>query len=161
MWILQEVENGYLNTEQLAQVTVLFNALQPGDAKRRIPNAERAGAPNFLHLLLARDENIYFEIPAWKKLYTDSLPLVDAAVQKRFGTPLKQLTPEQATETIALLETNKLTEAAPELKQNTFFKALLRHCVQGCFADPRWGGNKDKIMWKWYGYQEETREIIS
>src|SRR5688572_18309173 len=143
MWILPDVQNGYLNEEQLAQVTVLFNAIQPGDAKRRIPNAERAGAPNFLHLLLARDENIYFEIPAWKKLYTDSLPMVDAAVQKRFGKPLKQLTPEQASETIAALETNKLAEAAPELKQNTFFKTLLRHCVQGCFSDPRWGGNKD------------------
>ena len=161
MWILQEVQQGYFNDEQLAQITVLFNALQPGDQKRRIPNAERAGAANFLHLLLARDENTYFEIPAWKKLYTDSLPLVDAAVQKRFNKPLKQLTPEQATETIAALEANTLSEAAPELKQNTFFKTMLRHVVQGCFSDPRWGGNKDKVMWKWYGYQEETREIVS
>src|SRR5262245_42739929 len=104
MWILQEVQKGFFNDEQIAQVTVLFNALQPGDTKRRIPNAERAGAHNFLHMLLARDENTYFEIPAWQKLYTDSLPLVDAAVQKRFSKPLKQLSPEQATELIAALE---------------------------------------------------------
>ena len=133
MWILPEVQNGYLNPEQLAQVTVLFNAIQPGDTKRRIPNAERAGAPNFLHLLLARDENLYFEIAAWKKLYTESLPMVDAAAQKRFGKPLKELTPEQAAETIAALETNKLTEAAPELKQNTFFQNIAAPLRAGLF----------------------------
>lgn len=31
--------------------------------------------------------------------------------------------------------------------------ALLRdHCIEGCFADPRWGGNRDGVMWRWFGY---------
>jgi gluconate 2-dehydrogenase gamma chain len=46
-----------------------------------------------------------------------------------------------------------------ELNQQILFKTLLRHCLQGCFADPRWGGNKDKIMWRAFGYLQPAEDI--
>lgn len=36
--------------------------------------------------------------------------------------------------------------------QKRFFGVLRGHCIEACFADRRWGGNRDNVMWQWYGY---------
>lgn len=162
MWILPEQTNGFFTDAQLEQVTVLFNALLPGDAAQQIPNAQQAGAVQFVHLLLARDATVYEEIPVWAALYAKALPALDAQAQQLFGHSLQQLTPAESTQLISLLEAKKLTNFQYDnagIDQGFLFDTLRRHCIQGCFSDPRWGGNKDRIMWKWYGYQEETKEV--
>jgi hypothetical protein len=40
--------------------------------------------------------------------------------------------------------------------QRQLFALLRDHCIQGCFADPRWGGNRDAAMWRWFGYLSEV-----
>jgi gluconate 2-dehydrogenase gamma chain len=39
------------------------------------------------------------------------------------------------------------------------FTTLRRHCIQGCFADPRWGGNKNKVMWRGIGYLQPAEDL--
>lgn len=56
----------------------------------------------------------------------------------------------------ALNETN----GRLDINQIVFFRTLLRHCLQGCFADPRWGGNKDKIIWRAMGYLQPPEDNL-
>ncbi len=162
MWILPEQKNGFFDDTQKDQITVLFNTIQPGDTKRKVPNAQEAGAVEFLHLLLARDASVFADITAWKSLYTNSLIALDEQAQIKYTKPLHTLTTEECAFLITGLETNSLVSFQYNnvpINQPALFDTLRRHCIQGCFADPVWGGNKNKIMWRWYGYQEETKEI--
>jgi len=38
-----------------------------------------------------------------------------------------------------------------------FFKSLLKHTLQGFFADPAYGGNRDMVGWKLIGYPGAQR----
>ena len=50
-------------------------------------------------------------------------------------------------------ESATATTAAQVANDNPAFFDLLRaHCIEGCFCDPRWGGNRDGIMWRWFDY---------
>jgi hypothetical protein len=162
MWILPEQKNGFLDDTQKAQVTVLFNTLQPGDATRKVPNAEQSGAVIFIDLLLARDAAVFEDIPKWKTLYPKALLALDEQAVLLFNKPLKDLGADEATALIAKLETGALANfqsGAEKLDQAVLFDTLRRHCIQGCFADTRWGSNANRKMWKWFGYQEETKEL--
>lgn len=163
MWILPEQTTGFLNDIQRAQVTVLYNAIMPGDTARKVPNAEQSGAVTFTDLLLARDATVFEDIPKWRTQYTAALPALDEQAKQLFSKPLSELSAEEATSLIAKLETGALVNfqsGAEKIDQASLFDTLRRHCIQGCFADTRWGGNKNRIMWKWFGYQEETKEPV-
>jgi hypothetical protein len=160
MWNLPEQTTGLLTAVQKAQVKVLFNALQPGDANRHVPNAEQAGAISYIDLLLARDESVFADITKWKVLYPLALEELNKQTRILFSKNLEQLTADEATSLMQQLENNLLAGFSPSIKQSELFDTLRRHCIQGCFCDPRWGGNTNGLMWKWYGYQEETKESI-
>lgn len=161
MWILPEQTTGFLSEEQKVQITKVFNALQPGDASRRVPNAEQAGAVKFIDLLLARDAVVFEEIPKWRLLYGKALAALDAQALKLYFKSLADLTLDEVADILTKLENASLLDFLYEgekLDQQPLFDVLRRHCIQGCFADKRWGGNTNDIMWKWFGYQEETKE---
>ncbi|MCX6316021.1 MAG: gluconate 2-dehydrogenase subunit 3 family protein [Bacteroidetes bacterium] len=163
MWILPEQTTGFLNDIQKAQLTVLYNAIMPGDAVRKVPNAAQAGAVTFTDLLLARDVSVFEDIPKWQVLYPKALQALDEQAQQLFSKSLQQLNTDEATTLIAKLETNALVNfvaGSEKIDQAVLFDTLRRHCIQGCFADNRWGANQNRVMWKWFGYQEETKEPI-
>lgn len=150
-------ETGFFTPVQFAQITVLFRALHPSDAARGIPGAEEAGAARFLDLLLSPDARSgYDEVPSWRTKYPVWLAALDAASNARSGKPLAELDVVAMTEFLTALEGGKLDGVAD---QATIFKTLWRHCLQGCWSDPRWGGNRDRIMWRWLGYLEDAQNI--
>ncbi len=138
-WLLDSDAEA-LSDEQLAQLESLFAAIFPGDPARGIPSANNVGAAKFVSRLLARDAGVYWEIANWKKLYPAALSALDAVSQQRFQTPLKSLASQQATELIQEMEKNLLAGLPPSIDQPKLFKTLLRHCLQGCLADPGWQG---------------------
>lgn len=161
MWILPEQTTEFLNANQKAQLTVLFKALQPGDATRHVPDAEEAGAVRFINLLLARDEAVFEDITKWKILYPKALSALDQQSLSIHNKHLEELTAGESNALIAALEAGTLNSFQfnnEAIDQAGLFDMLRRHCIQGCFADPRWGGNNNGVMWKWFGYQEETKE---
>ena len=160
MWILQEQKTGFFSPSQLEQLSVLFNCLFPGNKGRKIPNAEEAGAVNFLDLLLARDQSVFDEIQKWKTNYPKWLSALNVQSYELFKCELQSLTPEQAAQLMEKLDNGTLVnfyfEGQP-LDQRSIFDTLRRHCIQGCFSDQRWGGNRNNIMWQAYGYQEDLK----
>ncbi len=143
----------FLSDEQREQLQVLFEAILPG--RPDAPGAGDAGAADYVDHLLASDESSYYEIPAWRTLYQETLTALDAAARERTGTALAALDSAQAT---ALLQAFAAGEI-PNLERRVF--ATLRgHCIEGCFADPRWGGNRDRVIWRWLGYQVPAQEFV-
>jgi gluconate 2-dehydrogenase gamma chain len=161
MWLLPEQTTGFLTAAQRSQVAILYNAILPGDAARQVPDAAMAGAVDFIDLLLARDNNIFEDIGKWRTAYSIALQELNKQAVKLFAKPLENISAEESATLISKLENNQLENFPPDTRQADLFDMLRRHCIQGCFCDPRWGGNKDGLMWKWYGYQEETKQLPS
>jgi hypothetical protein len=159
MWTMETPDRDYFTAEERAQVDVLFKSLVPGDPKRGIPGAEAAGAVNMLTRLLAMSAETYVEIPAWRELYRNGLKALDAASNAMFGKQLPSLDQQEATTLLSKLEKAQIPGLPANLDQALFFKTLWRHCLQGCFADARWGGNQDNIMWRWMGYLQQPEEV--
>ena len=160
MWILQEQKTGFFSPIQREQLSVLFKSIFPGNKEKKIPDAEEAGAVNFLDLLLARDQSVYYEIQKWKINYPQWLSALNVQSLELFKSELQSITQDQATLLIEKLEKGTLVNFNSEgqvLEQVPVFDSLRRHCIQGCFSDPRWGGNKNNIMWQAYGYQEDLK----
>lgn len=145
--------------EQRKQLEVLFDAILPGTADS--PGATDAGAAELVDRLLGAEPPTYYEVPAWRTLYVDGLAALDAACRARNKVPLASATPAHATELVADLAAGAIegmpagpagTAGTAGVDQHQLFGVLRAHCIEGCFADPRWGGNRNSVMWRWYGY---------
>jgi gluconate 2-dehydrogenase gamma chain len=66
------------------------------------------------------------------------------------GKPFDLLSEADRAATLTALETG--TAELPEVGGKAFFEALLALTVEGFFADPIYGGNRDKAGWKLVGY---------
>ena len=147
-------EKGFLTSAETAQIDRLMSRVLPEDRERQIPGAVTCGVSNYISLLLAKSEVTTFrEIADWRKLYRDSLVALEQWSQATHNAALVDLNDAQIDALIRGLEQGNLTGFTSEAsRQQTLFKTFLRHMQQGCFGDPRWGGNKDKIMWRALGY---------
>lgn len=150
---------GYLTDVEREQLDVLFGCILPGDHLRQIPSAREAGASIFVDKLLARDASVYWEIPNWRTLYRVGLSALDDYAKATFQRALVELSGEQLDQIMSQLESASLVGMASSVDQRAFFTALRRHCIQGCFADPRWGGNTGKLMWRAIGYLQPPETI--
>ncbi len=100
------------------------------------PGAKEAGAANYI------DQQLAVSYHDSQQLYRDGLKRLDAESRKQFGADFVDLSPDQQD---TILEDAEKNNAA-------FFGALRQHTMEGCFADPEYGGNKDHIMWKMVGF---------
>jgi hypothetical protein len=146
MRIFQPGPERFLGAGEKDAVAALFEAILPGD--EHSPGARDADAAEYVSVLLAQDAAVYYEIPAWQALYRAALPALAAAA----GRPLAELSVGEATARLSSLAAGTLAGLPPELDQRKLFATLRAHCIEGCFADPRWGGNRDAVVWRWFGY---------
>ena len=75
---------------------------------------------------------------------------LDEAARNAHGTAFADLTPEQQDALLAQAEHCQLDFGV--LPSDVFFGALLDATMEGFFADPIYGGNRDKIGWKLVGF---------
>jgi len=157
MWIFREPDTRFFTAEQLAQVAALFEGILPAGADH--PGASDVDAAEYLNRLLAMDASTYYEIPAWQKLYAEALPALEAASTSLFGTGLAALKAEQMRALLEQLSQGTLPGMPADMDSKKLFATLRSHCIEGCFADPRWGGNANKVMWRWFGYLEPAHDF--
>jgi hypothetical protein len=137
MRLLQAPEPDFLSEEQRAQLAAIFEALLPGSATA--PGATDAGAVDYLDSLLARDPASYYEVQGWRDLYTAGL------------AALADVDADDMTALLGRLQAGEVPGLPAELDQKRLFTTMRNHCIEGCFADPRWRGNRDAVMWRWLG----------
>jgi len=133
------------------QVQVLLEAIVPGSDTN--PGAIDASAVEYVDRLLAMDDSTYYDISRWRQQYAQGLAVLASVAATRFaGKALEKLSPDEATKLLTDLAAGTLLGAPPQSWQADFFNTLRSHAIEGCFADQRWGGNRDNIIWEWYGY---------
>jgi hypothetical protein len=151
MWLFKPSEAHFLNPAQRAALAALFDAIvPPGDDN---PGAGDVGAAEYLDRLLARDDSTYYELKAWRPQYVAGLAMLDAAAIAAYGgRNVAALKPQEVAALLGNLAAGKLSGFPDAAWQTAFFTVLRGHCIEGCFADQRWGGNQNNLMWQWYGY---------
>ena len=109
------------------------------------PGATEAGVLNYIDLALA---GAYTDL---QEFYRHGLAALETHCRKTYGESFTKLRPAQQDETIAALEAGK-AESFSWPAARTFFETLRTHTMEGMFADPVYGGNKDFAGWNLVGF---------
>jgi gluconate 2-dehydrogenase gamma chain len=133
----------FFNDEDAATVAAFTERLMPGAPG--LPGARDADVLNYIDLALA---GAYAD---QQDFYRRGLAQLDAYCAKAHGKPFAKLGAAQQDEVIGALEQGKASEFTFPTAQ-AFFNTLRTHTMEGMFADPVYGGNKDFAGWKLVGF---------
>ncbi len=109
------------------------------------PGARDADVLNYIDLALA---GAYSDL---QEFYRHGLNQLDAHCRAVYGRPFARLDAKQQDEVVTALEAGR----APDFtwpSARAFFETLRTHTIEGMFADPIYGGNKDFAGWKLIGF---------
>src|SRR4029077_20138345 len=109
------------------------------------PGATEIGVLNYIDLALA---GAYFDM---QDLYRRGLAQLDAYCHATQQKPFAQLAAAQQDDVIRALEQGKATGFAWPAAQ-PFFNTVRTHVMEGLFADPVYGGNKNFEGWRQIGF---------
>jgi gluconate 2-dehydrogenase gamma chain len=138
-----DAHGAFFNDADAETVAAFTERLMPGAAGK--PGAGDAGVLNYIDLALA---GAYADL---QDLYRRGLAQLDAYCRKTYGEPFVRLEPARQDEVIKALEEGKAGEFGWPTAQ-VFFNTVRTHTMEGMFADPIYGGNKDFAGWRLVGF---------
>jgi gluconate 2-dehydrogenase gamma chain len=133
----------FLNDDDAATVAAFTERLLPGAPGK--PGARDAGVLNYIDLALS---GAYEDL---QDFYRRGLASLDAYCRKTHNASFVRLDAARQDEVITALEQGKATGFAWPTQQ-AFFNTLRTHTMEGMFADPLYGGNKDFAGWRLVGF---------
>ena len=133
----------FFNHADAATIAAFTERLMPSAPDK--PGARDADVLNYIDLALA---GAYSEL---QDFYRRGLAQLDAYCRGTYKEPFVRLNPEQQDEVITSLENGQATGFTfPTVRE--FFGTLRTHTMEGMFADPLYGGNKDFAGWRLVGF---------
>jgi gluconate 2-dehydrogenase gamma chain len=138
-----EQHGAFFNADESAAIADFAERIFPGAPGK--PGAHDADVLNYIDLALA---GAYSDR---QEFYRHGLNQLDAHCHAVYGRPFARLDAKQQDEVVAALEAG----GAPEFTWPTaraFFETIRTHTIEGMFADPIYGGNKDFAGWKLIGF---------
>ena len=138
------VQHGaFFNYEQAATMAAFTERLMPGAPGK--PGASDAGVVNYIDLALS---GAYADL---QEFYRSGLAQLDVYCRKTYNTPFAQLDASRQDAVIAAMEQGKASEFSwPSAAE--FFSVIRTHTMEGMFADPIYGGNRDFAGWRLVGF---------
>ena len=133
----------FFNDEDGATIAAFAERIWPAAPGR--PGATEIGVLNYIDLALA---GAYADM---QDFYRRGLAQLDAYCVSTQGKPFAKLDAAQQDDVIRALEQNKATGFAWPTAQQ-FFNTARTHVMEGLFADPVYGGNKDFEGWRQIGF---------
>jgi gluconate 2-dehydrogenase gamma chain len=133
----------FFNADEAAAVAGFAERIFPGAPG--IPGARDADVLNYIDLALA---GAYADL---QEFYRHGLNQLDAHCRAAYGRVFARLEPRQQEEVVAALEAGRVAEFTWPTARG-FFNMLRTHTIEGMFADPIYGGNKDFAGWKLIGF---------
>src|SRR5215469_2487842 len=138
-----EGHGAFFNDEDAATVAAFTERLMPGAPG--MPGARDADVLNYIDLALA---GAYAEL---QDFYRRGLAQLDAYCRAAHQAPFARLDAPTQDAVITALEQGKATGFSYPTAQ-AFFNTLRTHTMEGMFADPVYGGNKDFAGWRLVGF---------
>jgi gluconate 2-dehydrogenase gamma chain len=129
----------FFNDDDALTVAAFAERLMPGAPGK--PGATDAGVLNYIDLALA---GAYSDL---QDFYRRGLAQLDSYCRAHFKAPFHRLTAAQQDDVIRALEQGKQTGFSWPSAQ-AFFNTMRTHTMEGVFADPVYGGNKDFAGWR-------------
>jgi gluconate 2-dehydrogenase gamma chain len=158
---------GYLNLEEAAFVEALVDHMVPADALT--PKGTDIGINIYIDRALSsgwgKGERLYMQGP-WKRgapsqgyqlpltpaqVYRAGIAATNAYCRKTYGKPFDRLDETQREEVLVGLSTGKVT-FDDGLPARTFWTTMYQTVMEGMFADPIYGGNRNKAGWRLIGF---------
>ena len=133
----------WLNVDESAALTAFTERLMPGAPG--MPGATEAGVLNYIDLALA---GAYAD---QRDFYRRGLAQLDAYCRKAHNEAFAKLPAAKQDEVITALEQGK-AEGFTWPSGQAFFNTVRTHTIEGMFADPVYGGNKDFAGWRLVGF---------
>ena len=133
----------FFNHDDASTIAAFTERLMPGAPDK--PGANDAGVLNYIDLALS---GAYADL---QDFYRRGLAQLDAYCHKAHNAPFQRLSAAQQDEVIAALEEGKATGFTWPSAQE-FFTTIRTHTMEGMFADPLYGGNKDFAGWRLVGF---------
>jgi len=138
-----EHAGAFFNQHNAATIAAFAERLMPSAPGK--PGARDAGVLNYIDLALA---GAYEDL---QDVYRRGLAQLDAYCQTTHKESFAQLPAARQDEVISALETGKATGFTWPTAQE-FFNTVRTHTMEGMFADPIYGGNKDFAGWRLVGF---------
>jgi gluconate 2-dehydrogenase gamma chain len=85
-----------------------------------------------------------------REYFAAGIKATNAWTVKTYGKTFDRLPPADRAKALTAMETGQAQFEGLEAKP--FFEALLQSAMEGFFADPMYGGNRDKVSWRMLGY---------
>lgn len=133
----------FFNHEDAATVAAFTERLMPGAPGK--PGARDAGVLNYIDLALA---GAYAEL---QDFYRRGLAQLESSCRATYNKPFGGLTAAQQDEVIRALEEGRTAGFTWPTAQE-FFTTIRTHTMEGMFADPIYGGNRDFAGWRLVGF---------
>ena len=133
----------FFNAQDAATIAAFTERLMPGAPGK--PGARDANVLNYIDLALS---GAYAEL---QEFYRRGLAQLDASCRKTYSEPFARLDSVKQDEVITALEQGKAAGFTWPTAQE-FFSTVRTHTMEGMFADPVYGGNKDFAGWRLVGF---------
>jgi gluconate 2-dehydrogenase gamma chain len=133
----------FFNDDDAATVAAFAERIMPGAPGK--PGASEAGVLNYIDLALA---GAYADL---QDFYRRGLAALDVYCRKTFNQSFAALDPARQDAVIGTLEQGKAGDFTWPSAQ-AFFNTMRTHTMEGMFADPIYGGNKDFAGWTLIGF---------
>ena len=170
----------FFTPDEAAAVEAIVDRLVPADELG--PGGKEAGCAVFIDRQLAgpygRCEGMYMQGPfsahplptqgfqspvSFAEAYRRGLAGLAAHVARNFGgKKVPQLSGEELDRLLTAME--KREANTPEFNASSFFDLIHNNTMEGFFADPIYGGNKDMVGWKLLGFpgtRYDFRDVIA
>jgi gluconate 2-dehydrogenase gamma chain len=85
-----------------------------------------------------------------REYFAAGIKAANAWTRKTYGKDFDRLAPAERDAALKAMEAGKAEFADFNAKQ--FFEALYQSAMEGFFADPIYGGNRNKVSWRMVGY---------
>jgi gluconate 2-dehydrogenase gamma chain len=133
----------FLNQDDTATIDAFTERLMPGAPGQ--PGARDAGVLNYIDLALA---GAYADL---QDFYRRGCAALEEHCRKTYSKSFAQLTAAQQDSVITAMIEGK-TPSFTWPTSRAFFNTLRTHTMEGMFADPVYGGNKDFAGWRLVGF---------
>jgi gluconate 2-dehydrogenase gamma chain len=169
----------FLTPEEASFIEAAVSRLIPADDLG--PGAKEVGVPTFIDRQLdgpyGRAQRWYMLGP-WRpgteqqgyqsrltpaQMYRFAIKAIEAHVREKYeGKQFAQLSTDDQDKLLSAMEKDEIKLHAASAK--AFFHLLLQNTIEGFFADPIYGGNRDMAAWKMIGFpgaRYDYRDYVS
>jgi hypothetical protein len=116
-------------------------------ADRLLPGAADAGVSEYISYWLAMEP-----FQGLRRFIGAGLGYLDKLADKRFKKEFNSSAPDEKDELLKKLAAE--TPRAGRFNSRLFFQKLMELTLEGYLSDPKYGGNRDRVGWRFIGIPE-------